>query len=167
MTLISDFDSLQFRNTLGRYLTGVTIVTAVMPDGSPTGVTINSFTSVSLDPALVLVCIDNNLGAYEAYAEGKRCAVHILSERASELSNRFASKGIDKFAEVTWHEGPDGVPILPGYIALIEGKIIHAYPGGDHTICVVQVEHIDAPDDHAAPLAFFKGKYVKLDSESS
>ena len=98
-------DPKQFRQALGMFATGVTVVTTIAPDGSPRGLTANSFTSVSLTPPLVLVCIDRAAKSYTAFTQGNGFAINILSQDQRELSQRFASKTADKFAGVDWSKG--------------------------------------------------------------
>jgi 3-hydroxy-9,10-secoandrosta-1,3,5(10)-triene-9,17-dione monooxygenase reductase component len=154
------YDSLEFRRAAGQFLTGVTIVTALTEDGTPVGLTANSFTTVSLDPPLVLVCLDKRLGSYPAFQLGRAFAVHVLGEEQADLSTRFAMRGEDKFRGLPWRKGADGVPLLSDYIALWECRIVHAYEGGDHTIFVGQVERLEVADDRRLPLGFLRGKYI-------
>lgn len=157
------FDSREFRRALGQFLTGVTVVTARAADGTPVGVTANSFTSVSLEPPLVLVCLDKRLGSHNVFGVGGAYAVHLLHEDQTNLSTRFATRGTDKFAGLTWRDGLDGVPILSDYLALFECRIVHAYDGGDHTIFVGEVRQITFGDPSLHPLGFLRGKYVRVD----
>jgi flavin-dependent trigonelline monooxygenase, reductase component len=156
-------DPTTFRRAASQFVTGVTIVTVRSDDGTPLGLTANSFTMVSLDPPLVLVCLDKRLGSYAAFRIGRVYAVHVLAEGQTELSTRFAMKGEDKFRGLRWREGLDGVPILPDYLTLWECRIVHAYDGGDHTICVARVERLDVGDLGRLPLGFFRSKYIRID----
>lgn len=161
------FDSKEFRRACGQFATGVTIVTARATDGTPVGLTANSFTSVSLEPPLVLVCVDKKIGSYQAFREGAPYAVHVLAEDQADLSTRFATRGTDKFAGLAWREGLDGVPILPDYIALFECRVVHAYDGGDHTIFVGRVENLEVAHPDRPPLLFFRGRYASIRSEGA
>lgn len=156
------FDSTAFRRTLGRFATGVTIITVRAEDGTPMGLTANSFTSVSLDPPLVLVCISKSIASYKAFRVDGTYAVHILAEDQQELSTLFATRGADRFGHLQWREGLGGAPVLPDYLALLECRIVQSYDGGDHTIFMAQVERVDVPDGERRALGFFQGKYVTI-----
>jgi flavin reductase (DIM6/NTAB) family NADH-FMN oxidoreductase RutF len=156
------FDSKEFRRAAGQFLTGVTIVTVRADDGTPMGFTCNSFTSVSLDPPLVLVCLDKRGGSYGTFRVGRVYAVHVLEEHQIDLSTRFAMRGGDKFAGLNYREGLDGVPILPDYLALFECRIEQAHDAGDHTIFVGRVERLDVSDSERRPLGFYRGKYIRI-----
>jgi 3-hydroxy-9,10-secoandrosta-1,3,5(10)-triene-9,17-dione monooxygenase reductase component len=156
------FDSKDLRLAWGHFLTGITIVTVRSAGGIPHGVTVNSFTSVSLDPPLVLVCLDNRLGSYHAFRIGCSFAVHVLADHQAELSHRFAQRGTDKFAGLSWRDGLDGVPILADYLALFECRVVDTHASGDHTIFIGQVERIDTRADRRLPLGFFRGNYIKV-----
>jgi flavin reductase (DIM6/NTAB) family NADH-FMN oxidoreductase RutF len=153
-------DGKEFRRAAGQFLTGVTVVTVRADDGTPLGLTANSFTTVSLNPPLVLVCLDKRLGSYPAFRVGRAYAVHVLAEDQADLSTRFAMKGEDKFRGLRWREGLDGVPILPDYLALWECRVVHAHDGGDHTIVVARVERLEVGDPTRLPLGFLRGKYI-------
>lgn len=156
------FDPKEFRRACGQFLTGVTIVTVRASDGTPMGLTANSFTSVSLNPPLVLVCVDKGIGSYTAFRVGGTYAVHILGEDQADLSTRFASKGADKFGGLEWTEGLGGAPILPDYLTCMECRVVHAYEGGDHSILVGQVEWFTVRDQQRPPLGFFRGRYATM-----
>jgi 3-hydroxy-9,10-secoandrosta-1,3,5(10)-triene-9,17-dione monooxygenase reductase component len=153
-------DSKEFRNVLGLFATGVTVLTSKDKDGKGSGITANAFTSVSLDPPLVLICIDKNAQCYGCFEESKVFVVNILAQNQEEISRRFATKGIDKFEGVSWHAGLSGVPLIDGAVGYIECKVVQGYEGGDHTIYLGEVLNVVALRDD--PLLFFKGKYYKL-----
>ena len=155
-------DSAQIRHAASQFVTGVTIVTIRDADGMPLGLTANSFTMVSLEPPLVLVCLDKQLGSYPAFQVSRVYAVHVLAEDQADLSTRFAMKGEDKFRGLRWREGLEGVPILPDYLALWECRIVHAYDGGDHTIAVARVERVELGDLRRQPLGFFRSAYIQV-----
>jgi flavin reductase (DIM6/NTAB) family NADH-FMN oxidoreductase RutF len=161
-TPLPPIDSSAFRRAASQFLTGVSVVTVRGDDGTPLGLTANSFTMVSLDPPLVLVCLDKRLGCYPAFQIGRVYAVHVLAEDQADLSTRFAMKGEDKFRGLRWREGLDGVPVLPDYLALWECRLVHAYDGGDHTICVARVERLEVGDPNRLPLGFFRSKYIQV-----
>jgi flavin reductase (DIM6/NTAB) family NADH-FMN oxidoreductase RutF len=153
-------DPRELRNVFGTFATGVTIITTKDVTGKPFGLTANSYTSLSLDPPLVLVCVDKKVDCYACFDQSKVFVINILSEGQDQLSTRFATKGIEKFEGVAVKPGNLGVPLLEGAVAHIECKLASAYEGGDHTIYVGEVQFVDAAGDR--PLLFFKGKYKKL-----
>tara|TARA_R110000824_G_scaffold66431_9_gene172418 strand:+ start:4509 stop:5735 length:1227 start_codon:yes stop_codon:yes gene_type:complete len=154
-------DARTFRDALGCFATGVTVVTAIGPDGVPIGLTANSFTSVSLDPPLLLVCIANNAGSAPALREAKRFAVNVLQIGQQPTSNRFAGKGEDRFAATPWEVGEYGTPVLTGSLSSFECERQDIHDGGDHFILVGRVlKAIFEP--RRDPLLYFRGKYRKL-----
>ncbi|HWP57113.1 MAG TPA: flavin reductase family protein [Candidatus Acidoferrales bacterium] len=147
---------------MSHFATGVTVVTARDEEGQNFGITANAFTSVSLDPPLVLVCIDKSAQCYSCFEETKTFAVNILSERQQDISRRFATKGIDKFEGLSWRAGASGVPLIDGAVGHVECRIVERYEGGDHTIYLAEVISGEARD--GAPLLFFRSKYHRLGS---
>lgn len=151
-----------FRAVLGRYATGVAIVTTVGHDGYPVGLTVNSFTSVSLDPPLVLFCLDRQAGSGPAFAATDCFAVNILGTHQAPVSARFADPAAERFAEdrtLTWETG---APILAHALAALDCRIHARYDGGDHVILVGRVLRAEVVDD-AAPLVYWRGEYRALD----
>jgi flavin reductase (DIM6/NTAB) family NADH-FMN oxidoreductase RutF/pimeloyl-ACP methyl ester carboxylesterase len=154
-------DARTFRDALGCFATGVTIVTAVTPDGTPIGLTANSFTSVSLDPPLLLVCVANNAGSADLLRSASHFGVNVLQIGQQPTSNRFAGKGEDRFATTPWEQGENGVPVLTGSLASFECQQFSLNDGGDHFILVGQVlKAIYEP--RRDPLLYFRGKYRRL-----
>ena len=153
-------DLQELRRIMGHFATGVTVITTMDKAGTPYGLTANAFASLSLNPPLVLICIDESVQCYPHLNESKLFAVNVLSEEQEKVSRRFATKGIEKFNGLPWHKGATGLALLDGAIGHIECKVIHAYDGGDHTIYVGEVLSASASDDR--PLIFFKGKYHRL-----
>jgi flavin reductase (DIM6/NTAB) family NADH-FMN oxidoreductase RutF/pimeloyl-ACP methyl ester carboxylesterase len=154
-------DARTFRDALGCFATGVTVVTAIGADGVPIGLTANSFTSVSLYPPLLLVCIANNAGSAPALREAKRFAVNVLQIGQQPTSNRFAGKGEDRFATTPWEVGEYGTPVLTGSLSSFECESQDIHDGGDHFILVGRVlKAIFEP--RRDPLLYFRGKYRKL-----
>jgi 3-hydroxy-9,10-secoandrosta-1,3,5(10)-triene-9,17-dione monooxygenase reductase component len=149
---------LELRKALSHFVTGVTIVTTRCPDGTPQGITANSFTSVSLEPPLISVNLSRSLASFKHFRNCSAFAVHLLSEAQQDVSARFASRGADKWEDIDILEGHLGVPLLPRRLGLFECSFYAAYAGGDHEILVGKVEHFDVTTD-LAPLAFFKGAY--------
>ncbi len=149
------------RNALGRFATGVAIVTALDPDGRPIGLTINSFSAVSLDPALVLWCLDNGSHSLEAFRRASHHAINILAADQINLSNRFATWPADRFVGLSWQPGAGGAPVFSGCCAVFEVANETAHISGDHTIFVGRVERF-AETPNLAPLLFHAGQYRQL-----
>ena len=157
----SGSDARTLRDALGCFATGVTIVTARTPDGDPVGLTANSFTSVSLDPPLLLVCIANTAGTASILRETKHFAVNLLQIGQQPVSNRFAGKGEDRFADTKWEVGEYGAPILHGSLGVFECERHALHEGGDHFILVGRVEKASF-EPRRDPLLYFRGKYRRL-----
>jgi flavin reductase (DIM6/NTAB) family NADH-FMN oxidoreductase RutF len=155
----------EFRAALRHFPAGVTVVTTRDPDGTPYGMTASAFTSVSLDPPLVLICIDHAATAYRAFGESGWFAVNLLGKSQEHLSRRFAASTPDKFVGIAYREGWTRLPILEDVVAALECRIVHSYPGGDHTIFVGQVESASVPG--GPPLLYFQGGYHHLDSDET
>lgn len=154
-------DSRAFRNALGRFATGIAIVTAIDPDGHPIGLTVNSFSAVSLEPPLVLWCLDNGSHNLEAFRRASHHAINILSVDQQDLSNRFATWPTDRFAGLPWQKGAGGAPVFPGCCVTFEVANEAAHAGGDHTIFIGRVEnYTETPA--LDPLLFYAGQYRKL-----
>jgi flavin reductase (DIM6/NTAB) family NADH-FMN oxidoreductase RutF len=150
----------QFREVLGHFATGVTIVTTTNGDGRPTGLTASAFTSVSLEPPLVLVCVDHKAQSYPALIERGRFAVNILTTRDEDVSRRFATSRLDKFDGVPHRLGELGLPLLEGALAQLECVTVARHVEGDHTILVGRVERArSAPGE---PLLYYRGRYGRL-----
>lgn len=147
-----------FREALSTFATGVTIVTTAGVDGEPVGVTANSFNSVSLDPPLVLWSLAKASRSLKAFQSAEHWAVHILAADQEELSARFARSGDDKFAELDWNRGQDGVPLFAGCSARLICRVAYRYEGGDHMILVGEVLAFERSE--AAPLLFHGGRYA-------
>jgi flavin reductase (DIM6/NTAB) family NADH-FMN oxidoreductase RutF len=150
----------EFRSAMSRFASGVTVVTTRAEDHQPNGLTVSSFASLSLEPPLVLVCIDKRASIHDLLVEGRYFAVNVLAEDQEILSRRFASRDADRFSGTGYTEGMTGVPILSDVVAAIECRIVYTYPGGDHTIVVGEVEHAIVGD--GKPLAYFRGGYAQL-----
>ena len=153
-------DARELRNIMGHFVTGVTVITTRDVEGKPFGLTANAFSSLSLDPPLVLICVDKKVDCYACFEGSKVFAVNFLSEEQEHLSRRFATKGIEKFEGTPYKTGECNVPLLEGAMGYIECKLISGYDGGDHTIYIGEV--LDAMASGERPLLFFKGKYYRL-----
>jgi flavin reductase (DIM6/NTAB) family NADH-FMN oxidoreductase RutF len=152
----------QFRQAMANWATGVTIVTTRDSAGKPYGLTVSSFTSVSLNPVLVLVCLDNRLSGLKAFLDGKRFGVSILSEQQEDLSRIFAKKDSERPATI-YFDGKLGLPLLRNAIAAMECDTVRVYEGGDHQILLGEVQSTEVPQSDP-PLLYFRGKYQRLGS---
>lgn len=150
----------RLRDMLGQFATGVAIITTVDDGGALLGVTCNSFTSVSLDPPLILWSIAKTSLSGPAFTEGKAFAVNVLEANQEDLALRFAKTGADKFSGVAWHGGLEGVPLLEGCVAYMECRVDARYPGGDHEIILGAVErYVNQALD---PLLFHSGEFRRF-----
>lgn len=152
------FDPKEFRRALGSFATGVTIITTRAPDGTPLGLTVNSFNSVSLNPPLVLWSLENASLSLPAFREAQHWAVHVLASDQEELSGRFARRGASKFAGLALEAGVGEIPLLTGCSARFECRNAFQYEGGDHVIFVGEVQRFDRSE--APPLVFHGGRYA-------
>jgi len=150
----------EFRQALGRFASGVTVVTAKDADGKLHGITVSAFCSVSLEPPLILICIDKNTGSHHALAQTDSFVVNILREDQQYISDRFASFLHSKFETVNYHPGIDGLPILEDALANLECRLVNSHEGGDHTIFVGEIQKATVNDGN--PLVYFHGNYRKL-----
>lgn len=155
---MTPLDPRALRNAFGTFMTGVTVVTAHDENAAPLGFTANSFTSVSIDPPLVLVCLANSSQNYDALVAAPGFAVNILAETQIAVSNTFARKVDDRFASVAWRKGPNGAPILNGVSAWFDCRMFKTVDAGDHVILIGEVM---AFDQTATPgLGYSRGAYV-------
>lgn len=152
-----------FRNAMGHFATGVTVVTSVRPDGEPVGTTANAVSSLSLDPPLVLVCFDRSSLTLEAVLTHGAFAVNVLAAPQRQLSANFARRGLAAaWDEVRHRRGPTGSPRLDGVLAAVECTVEHRLPGGDHEIIVGRVRAVETSATDAAPLVFWRGGYASI-----
>jgi flavin reductase (DIM6/NTAB) family NADH-FMN oxidoreductase RutF len=147
-----------FRDTLSYFASGVCVVTAVADGGAPAGVTISAFTSLSLDPPLVLFCLGKKTTNLEAYTRGGGFAVNILAEDQGEVSEIFASQNNDKFASIPFTGSESGCPLLPACLARLECTLFATHDGGDHVIVVGKVDRVQKTEG-SKPLVRYRGKY--------
>ena len=153
--------------TMSRFASGITVVTAKTRDGAPVGVTVSAFSSLSLTPPLILACLDNATANLDAYTEGPGFCVNILAAGQEEASNAFAFPGpVSPFERIDNVDGALGIPILTGTVATLECTRFAVYPGGDHQILIGQVEHAAWRTD-AAPLLYAAGGYRALAGPSA
>lgn len=157
----SGHDPRTLRDALGCFATGVTVVTCVNADGQPAGLTVNSFTSVSLDPPLLLVCLYKQAASAPALVEASHFAINVLQAGQQPASIRFSTRHEDRFGVTPWSCGEAGAPILKDSLGVFECEQFALYDGGDHHILVGQV--IKASFDAAVdPLLYFRGSYRRL-----
>jgi flavin reductase (DIM6/NTAB) family NADH-FMN oxidoreductase RutF len=154
---MTEFDSRDFRNVLGQFATGVTAVTAVN-EGTPVGMAIGSFTSVSLDPPLVAFLPSKDSSSWLAIKAAGVFCVNVMALDQLEVCGVMASRSENKFEGVNWRPGPTGSPIIDGSVAYIDCEIETIHDGGDHDIVVGRVIEIGAGEDKE-PLLFYKGGY--------
>ncbi|MBY3553678.1 flavin reductase family protein [Modestobacter lapidis] len=145
------------RDVLGHFASGVTVVTAMGPDG-PIGFTCQSFSSLSLDPPLITFAPSRNSTTWPRLRNVGRFCVNVLADDQSDLSQAFARSGTDKYAGVPWAASPHGSPMLDGVVAWIDSEVWAEYQGGDHTIVVGRVLDLGA-DPERSPLVFHRGGY--------
>jgi len=153
-----DFSPQAFRTSLGMFATGVTIVTARTDTGELVGLTANSFNSVSLDPPLVLWSLSRKAGSMGAFANGQHYAINVLAADQQPLAERFAARGVDRWAGVAFSDGVNGAPLLAGAAASFECFNRSQYAEGDHVIFVGEVERCGHRAD-ASPLLFHGGRF--------
>ncbi len=146
----------RLRYVLGHFATGVTLVTAHGADG-PVGMAVNSFTSVSLDPPLVLFCPARTSSTWPAIRDAGRFCINVMGSEHAEFTRRFCQRPADRFADIGWADRPSG-PALDSAVAWIECEVREEHEAGDHTIVVAHVSGIDVADE-VDPLVFFRGSY--------
>jgi flavin reductase (DIM6/NTAB) family NADH-FMN oxidoreductase RutF len=150
-----------FRSVLGRFASSVTVITTHDADGRDHGMTVSAFSSVSLSPPLVLVCIGHDASIFPAIRATEFIGISILAEDQEPISRRFAEKDVDRFDDLPMHRGKHGVALLEGAAAHLECRIVARYESGDHTIIVASVEHAAAHSGR--PLVYHRGGYTQLE----
>lgn len=152
------FSQSEFRQALGMFATGVTIVTACASDGTLVGLTASSFNSVSLAPPLVLWSLAQSAGSMAAFSQGSHYAIHILSSEQQDLARQFSTRNVDRFAGVGFSLGASGAPIIEGALATFECFNRSQYQEGDHVIFVGEVERC-THHHSGSPLLYHGGKF--------
>jgi flavin reductase (DIM6/NTAB) family NADH-FMN oxidoreductase RutF len=150
----------QFRQAAGRFATGITVATALDSEGNPHGLTVNSFTSVSLDPPLVLFCLGHQAATVECFRSAKHFAINILAEDQRPLSDRFARKVHNRFEGVEWSKGVTRAPILRHVLAAIECAVHRRITLGDHDVFVGEVVRVEVHEK--SPLLYYASRYHHL-----
>ena len=152
-----EIDLGEFRRALSCFATGVAVATTLDENGERVGMTISSFSSVSLTPPLVLWSIAHNAHGYDAFMNSDHFAVNVLAKHQEQLSDLFATRGVDKFDGLECREGLHGSPILPDYAACFECRTEYRYEGGDHKIIVGRVLQFD--ERESEPLIRYRSRY--------
>jgi flavin reductase (DIM6/NTAB) family NADH-FMN oxidoreductase RutF len=161
---VTALDVAELRQTLGSFATGVAVATTLDSKGIPKGFTANSFTSVSLDPPLVLVCVDKAASCYSAFAAASHFGINILCDEQQHVSQAFASKSVDKFAGMPWVSGITGSPIFPDSTAWLDCELHDRVEAGDHLIVIGKVvSFAHAPAKR--PLGYHRGGYIAFGVE--
>lgn len=150
-------DGTAIRQFASCFATGVAVITTADRAGKPYGLTMNAITSLSLDPALFLICVDKRSNTLPPMLESMGFAINILAKGQEAISNVFAGKSDDKFANVKYHLGSHGMPLIDGTHGAAEFGVHANYPGGDHVIIVGELRTVETTD--VAPLLYFRGKY--------
>ena len=150
-----------FRSVLGRFASSVTVLSARDAKGKDHGMTVSAFSSVSLDPPLVLACVDKTASIYPTLQTTDQIGISILSETQEACSRRFAEKDADRFDELEIERGANGVALLKGALAHMECRIVARHDGGDHTIYIASVEKAAALSGR--PLLYYRGGYAQLE----
>ena len=158
MSTLDIADPKLFRKTLGHYPTGVSIIAARHPDGTATGMTVGTFSSVSLNPPLIGFLPSRDSASWPQIERVGRFCANILSSRQGDLCRRFSSRVEDKFAGIDYRLSPGGQPVLPGALAWIDCKLLAVHEAGDHYFVLGEVQAHDAADT-SPPLVFFRGEF--------
>jgi flavin reductase (DIM6/NTAB) family NADH-FMN oxidoreductase RutF len=153
-------DSSLYRRACGQFATGITVVTVVDSEGRPHGMTVNSFSSVSLDPPLVLVSIDLRNAILGHFIATSFFAINVLAERQEHLSQRFSSTSANRFEGIEWHSAISGTPLLDDALAHLECSVVRTFEAGDHTILIGEV--LRAGYREGKPLVYFDSRYQSL-----
>jgi flavin reductase (DIM6/NTAB) family NADH-FMN oxidoreductase RutF len=146
-----------FRKSCGRFATGIAVATVSGTDGKPYGLTVNSFTSVSCCPPLVLICVDYRCNILPQFRSSSHYGVNVLTENQRALSVRFARRDLDRFDGIDWRLGQLGVPVLTGCLAVMECSVSQVVEAGDHAIFIGEVEHTEFRD--GKPLLYYASAY--------
>ena len=154
-------DSDDFRSVLGRFASGVTIVTSMDADGNDQGMTVSSFCSLSLEPSLILFCVDQTASMYTSLANASGFTVNILSEKQESLARRFSGPDPNRFDGIGYSRGGNGMVILDEVLAYLECKCVATHLGGDHCIYVGEVEVAYAHEGR--PLLYYRSGYAQLE----
>lgn len=166
MQTVADISPDVFRKVMGHFVTGVSVVTALDGD-QPFGITVNALSSVSLEPALVMVALDRRRFLTPIVRAGGRYAVNILGEDQQALSDCFAgapvTPGRDAFCGAPWHAGPSGLPLIDGAIATLECTVVQTFSAGDHDLFIGRVDTLGTDQRDAMPLLYYRRRYLRIE----
>lgn len=157
----ASFDAAKFRQVLGHFPTGVTVITAVH-EGGPVGLAVGSFASLSLEPPQVLFCAGDQSSTWPKIRDAGRFCVNVLHEDQEDVSRVFAGRSADKFEGLGWRPSGNGAPLLAGVLAHIDCDVADVVPSGDHDICIGAVTDLEVVRE-GGPLLFFRGGYGRFD----
>jgi len=152
----------EFRNAVGCFATGVTVVTTLDSNGAKVGITANSFSSLSLDPPLILFCIDSKINSFDAFENCANFIVNVLNEEQQDISNNFARSSDEKWEGIMHDFGENGCPSFANAVAILECRKHAIHEGGDHLIVVGEVTHIKYDSGNKRPLLYYKGSYSRI-----
>lgn len=159
---MAEIDPIDFRRGASHFVTGVTVATTLDQDGRPVGLTVNSFSTVSLEPPLVLFCLGRDSDGFEAFSGAAGYVIHVLGSDQEDLARRFATKGIDKFDQSDWEPGMGGLPVLAGTLAVFECDVFRVDEGGDHLILLGEVRRLRYQGEVRGALGYFRGAYIEV-----
>ncbi|WP_406494415.1 flavin reductase family protein [Streptomyces sp. NBC_00846] len=148
-----------YKTVLGHFCTGVTVVTSI-DRGGPAGFTCQSFSALSLDPPLVLVCVRKESATWPGIRRSGLFAVSVLAADQQAIGDRFARSGVDRFAGTEWRPSPAGIPLISGALAWVECSVVDEIDAGDHNVVVAAVTGLEAGTAHD-PLLFYRGRYLE------
>ncbi|MEV0034199.1 3-hydroxy-9,10-secoandrosta-1,3,5(10)-triene-9,17-dione monooxygenase reductase subunit [Nocardia sp. NPDC050793] len=160
-------DPRQFRNVLGQFCTGITVITAFGDDAAPIGFACQSFAALSLDPPLVLFCPTKASRSWAAIEKTGRFCVNILAEEQQQVCARFGSREPDKFGGTSWHTSELELPVLDDALATIQCTVDSVVDGGDHYIVIGRVQVLSESTDSGRPLLFYRGQYTAIEPEKT
>ncbi len=157
---MSNLNANVFKQAMGRFPSGVVIVTTISADGKRCGFTASAFSSLSLDPPLILVCLANSADCYQSFMTNDKFAVNVIGHKQHELAFKFATKGVEKFDGEDFIYGESGLPIIADCVFSLECNVKHTYPGGDHEILVGEVLH--ATVNEGKPSIWYEGSFRNM-----
>jgi flavin reductase (DIM6/NTAB) family NADH-FMN oxidoreductase RutF len=150
-----------FRAVMGRFATGVTVVTTTDADGLAHGMTVSAFASVSLQPPLIVACIDQAASMHDVLADSEYFAINVLASNQEPIARRFADTGAQRFEGIGYRSGENGAPILNDVLAFVECRLISATPTGDHTVIIGETVATAVRDGR--PLLYYRGGFAQLE----
>jgi 3-hydroxy-9,10-secoandrosta-1,3,5(10)-triene-9,17-dione monooxygenase reductase component len=166
---VTEVEPARFREVMGHFATGISVVTTFDGD-DPAGITVNAFSSVSLEPPLVMVALDRRRFITPMVRRFGRYAVNVLGADQQQLSDCFAHAPVsprrEEFCGASWHPGPTGLPLIDGAIATLECTTIETFTAGDHDLFVAQVDSIEHEREGIAPLLYFRRRYLRVEQGS-